>query len=56
MNTLGNLLEQRRGDFLVGGVLAQVDGNEELLGLLIDISNIDTTFVGEKDPVTLGGG
>jgi hypothetical protein len=53
--TLGNLLQESGGDLLVRGVLLQVDGNEELLSLLVDITDIDTTLVGEEDPVTLSG-
>ena len=55
VNTLGNLLQERGSDLLVRGVLLQVDGNEKLLSLLVDITNIDTTLVGEEDPVTLSG-
>jgi hypothetical protein len=53
--TLGNLLQESGGDLLVRGVLLQVDGNEKLLSLLVDITDIDTTLVGEEDPVTLSG-
>ena len=53
MYTLGNLAQERGSDLLVGWVLLEVDGNEELLSLLIDIANINTTLVGEEDPVTL---
>jgi hypothetical protein len=53
MYTLGNLLQERGSDLLVRGVFLKVDRDEELLGLLIDIANIDTTFVGEEDPITL---
>ena len=53
MDTLRDLLQECGGDLLVRGVLLQVDGNEELFSLLIDIANIDTTLVGEKDPIAL---
>jgi hypothetical protein len=53
VDALGDLLQQGGGNFLVGWVLLEVDGNEKLLGLLVDISNVDTTFVGEEDPVAL---
>ena len=56
MNTLGNLLQKGGSDLLVRGVLLQVNGNEKLLGLLVDITNINTTLVGEKDPITLKRG
>jgi len=50
---LGDLLEKGAGDHLVRGVLAKIDGNKELLSLLIDIADINTTLVSEEDPVTL---
>jgi len=53
VDTLRDLLQECGGDLLVRGVLLQVDGNEELFSLLIDIANIDTTLVGEKDPIAL---
>ena len=56
VNTLGNLLQKGGSDLLVRGVLLQVNGNEKLLGLLVDITNINTTLVGEKDPITLKRG
>jgi hypothetical protein len=33
--------------------LCEVDGDEELLGLCVDIADINTTLVGEQDPVAL---
>lgn len=53
MDTLGHLAQECLCDDLVGWIVGQVDGNEELLSLLIDIANIDTTLVGEEDPVAL---
>jgi hypothetical protein len=50
---LGDLLQESSSNLLVGGVLGKVDGNEKLLSLLVDITNIDTTLVGEEDPVAL---
>lgn len=55
MYALGDFLQEGRGNFLVRGVLLEVDGNEKLLSLLINITNIDTTLMGEEDPVTLIG-
>ena len=55
MNTLRNLLQESGGDLLVRGELLEVDRNEKLLSLLVNITNIDTTLVGEEDPVTLSG-
>jgi hypothetical protein len=51
VNTLGNLLQEGGSDLLVRGVLL-----EKLLSLLVDITNINTTLVGEKDPITLKRG
>jgi hypothetical protein len=53
VNTLGDLAQQSSGDLLVGGVLLEVDGNQQLLSLGIDIADINTTLVVEEDPVTL---
>lgn len=53
VNTLGHLAQESSSDLLVGGVLLEVDGDEKLLSLGVDITNVDTTLVGEKDPVTL---
>lgn len=53
VDTLGDLVQEGLGDFLVGGVVLQVDGNEQLFSLSVDITNVDTTLVGEEDPVTL---
>jgi hypothetical protein len=53
VNTLGNLAQKSGSDLLVGRVLLEVDRNEKLLSLLVDITNIDTTLVGEQDPITL---
>jgi hypothetical protein len=51
--TLGNLLQESSSDLLVRGIFLEVDRDKKLLSLLVDIANIDTTLVGEKDPVTL---
>lgn len=53
MDTLRNLLEECGSNLLVRRVLLQVDGDEKLLSLLVDITNIDTTLVSEEDPITL---
>jgi hypothetical protein len=53
VNTLRNLLQESGGDLLVRGELLEVDRNEKLLSLLVNITNIDTTLVGEEDPITL---
>jgi hypothetical protein len=51
--TLGDLAQKGGSDLLIGWVLLEVDRNEELLSLLIDIADINTTLVGEEDPITL---
>jgi hypothetical protein len=53
VHTGRDLLQERRRNLLVGGEQLEVDGDEELLSLLVDIANIDTALVGEEDPVTL---
>ena len=53
MHTLRDLAQQRLGDFIVGGVVFEVDRDEQLLGLGIDIADVDTALVSEEDPVTL---
>jgi hypothetical protein len=53
VDSLGNVLQESGSNLLVGGVLCEIDGNEELLGLRIDIADINTTLVGEEDPVAL---
>ena len=55
MNTLRDLVQESLGNLLVGGVVLEVDGDEQLLSLGVDITNVDTTLVGEEDPVTLSG-
>jgi len=53
VDTAGNLAQQDFGDLSVGGILGEIDGDEQLLSLGVNITNINTTFVGEKDPVAL---
>lgn len=53
VDTGGDLAEQALGDLLVAGVLLEVDGDQELLSLSVNVTNLDTTLVVEKDPVAL---
>jgi hypothetical protein len=53
VNTCGHLLEEGGSNLLVGRVLGQVNGDQELLGLGVDIADVDTTLVGEENPVAL---
>jgi hypothetical protein len=55
VDTGGDLAEKALGDLLVAGVLLEVHGDEELLSLSIDITDLDTTLVVEEDPVALEG-
>ena len=48
--SIGNL---RLRDLFVAGEFAEVNRNEEPLRLGINITDIDTTLVGEQDPVSL---
>lgn len=47
-------------DGVLGGegfrVFGGLDGDVQLQGLCVDITDIDTTFVGEKDGVVFAGG
>jgi len=53
VNTLWHVVQESGCNLFVGWVLRKVDGDEELLGLCVDITNIDTTLVGEENPVAL---
>ena len=53
MDALGDVLQESGSNLLVRGVLGEIDGDEKLLSLLVDITDIDTTLVSEEDPVTL---
>jgi hypothetical protein len=55
VDTGGDLAEKALGDLLVAGVLLEVYGDEELLSLSVDITDLDTTLVVEEDPVALEG-
>jgi hypothetical protein len=53
VDALRDLLEERGGDLLIGRIFRKINGDEELLGLGIDIADVDTTLMGEEDPVAL---
>jgi len=53
VDTLGHLGQQCGGNLLVGGVVLEVHGDEQLLSLGVNITDVDTTLVGEENPVTL---
>lgn len=49
----GDLAEEALGDLLVAGVLLEIHGDQELLSLSVNITNLNTTLVVEENPVTL---
>lgn len=53
VDTGGHLAEKALGDLLVAGVLLEVDGNQKLLSLSVNITDLDTTLVVEENPVAL---
>lgn len=53
VDSLRDLVQESLGNLLVGGIVLEVDGNEQFLGLGVDITNVDTTFVSEEDPIAL---
>lgn len=53
MDTLRNVPQQGLGDLCIGGILLLLDGDHQLQGLRIDITDINATLVGEQDLITL---
>lgn len=53
MQALGDVLEEGGRDLVVRRVFRQVDGNQQLLGLCVDVANVNTALVREEDPVAL---
>lgn len=53
MDALGDVLQQCGGNLVVGRVVLQVDGDEQLLGFGVDIADVDPALVGEEDVVAL---
>jgi hypothetical protein len=53
VDALWYILQESLREVLVGRKLLEVDGNQDLLGLCIDIADIDTTLVCEQNPVAL---
>jgi hypothetical protein len=53
MYTLWHFCQEDLCDFCIGWVLAEVHWDKKLFGLFVNIANINTTFVGEVDPVAL---
>jgi len=56
VQALGHLLQQRARKLLIGRIFREVNGNQDLLSLGINIANINTTLVGEENPIALSGG
>lgn len=48
-----HLLQQGRRDLFVRWILGEVNRDEELLSFCVNIADINTTFMGKKDPVAL---
>jgi len=53
VQALGHVLQESSSNLVVGRVLREVDGDEQLLSLSIDITDVDTTLVCEENPVAL---
>ena len=51
--TLRNFFEESRRDFFVRRVLGEINRNENFLSFGIDITNINSSFVREENPVAL---
>jgi len=56
VHTLGHVAEEGLSNLSVGRILREIDGDEKFLSLLIDVTNVDTTLVSEKNPVALTEG
>lgn len=53
MDALGDVLQESGSNLLIRWVLGKVNRDEELLSLRINIADINTTLVGEENPVAL---
>jgi hypothetical protein len=53
VHALRYLLQQGRGDLFVGWIVGEVNRDEELLSFSVDITDVDTAFMSEEDPVAL---
>ena len=53
VDTLRDVLQERLSQLLMCREFLEVNWDKDLLGLLVNITDIDTTLVGEEDPVTL---
>jgi hypothetical protein len=53
VHTLGDFLEECGSNLVVGGILCEIDGNEEFFGFGINVTNVNTALVREEDPVAL---
>jgi hypothetical protein len=53
VNARRHLLQQSSRKLFVGREVFEVNGDQNLLSLGIDITDVDTTFVSEENPVTL---
>jgi hypothetical protein len=53
VDALGDLLQESLCDLLVRRILGEIDRDEQLLGLCVDVTDVNTALMGEEDPVTL---
>ena len=53
VDSLGDFFQETGGDFVVAGVLGEIDGDEHLFGFGVDIADINAAFVVEEDPIAL---
>jgi len=53
MDALWHLLQESSSNLSIRWVFGEVYWDEELLSLLVNIADIDTTLVREKNPVAL---
>jgi hypothetical protein len=53
VDALWDVLEEGLCQFCVGGEFLEINRNQNFLSLCVNITDIDTAFVREKDPVTL---
>jgi hypothetical protein len=53
VDALWNLLQESGSNLSIRWVFTEIYWDEELLSLLVNIADIDTTLVREENPVTL---
>jgi hypothetical protein len=53
VHALGHVLEKSFCKVLVRRKFLEVDWDQDLFGFFVDITNINTTLVGEENPIAL---